>query len=544
MALSNFLANLLRRNLVASILLFTGLASAGLNIDNIRLNANTISTVNSNGDLTFDLNGTGSLILTDLTASRVLVLDASKKVSASAVTGTELGYLTGLSSGIQSQLDLKAPLASPTFSGTITTPLTASRALVTGASSELSASATTATELGYVSGVTSAIQTQMNLKAPLASPTFSGTITTPLTASRALVTGASSELGVSAVTATELGYLSGATSALQTQISGKVSSTGTSGGIPYYSSGTTTASSAALTADQLIKGGGAGAAPATFTACSDGQIIKYASGAPACGSDTSGAGTLTYIAKTSAFTADFAEANAYKVSGASFDITLPTAVGNSGKGFTFVHGGTNLTQVYRFDTNSGQTIGGVADLAYKLVTNQEALTILSDGANWLVTYHYAKTPEASATFTVGAVTTPPTYATTVVVNRATWYRDGKHVYIRYEFQQTGGGGANGTGDYLYPLPANMTIDTTYVTLATGVTWLGGGDSHGYFQCMANSTADFQGSVVPYSSTQFRIYDSAAGATFFGSAGPECNFGATTRLYFGGWAKFPITDWQQ
>ena len=35
----------------------------------------------------------------------------------------------------------------------------------------------TATELNYVGGVTSAIQTQMNLKAPLASPTFTGTAT-------------------------------------------------------------------------------------------------------------------------------------------------------------------------------------------------------------------------------------------------------------------------------------------------------------------------------------------------------------------------------
>jgi len=37
------------------------------------------------------------------------------------------------------------------------------------------------TELQYLDGVTSAIQTQLNAKAPSASPTFSGTITTPLT---------------------------------------------------------------------------------------------------------------------------------------------------------------------------------------------------------------------------------------------------------------------------------------------------------------------------------------------------------------------------
>jgi hypothetical protein len=40
---------------------------------------------------------------------------------------------------------------------------------------------------------------------------------------------------------------------------------GTSGGIPYFSSGTTWASSAALAANALVVGGGAGAAPATIT---------------------------------------------------------------------------------------------------------------------------------------------------------------------------------------------------------------------------------------------------------------------------------------
>ncbi len=37
-----------------------------------------------------------------------------------------------------------------------------------------------ATELAYVDGVTSAIQTQMNTKAPLASPTFTGTVALPV----------------------------------------------------------------------------------------------------------------------------------------------------------------------------------------------------------------------------------------------------------------------------------------------------------------------------------------------------------------------------
>lgn len=104
--------------------------------------------------------------------------------------------------------------------------LTASKAIATNASGRLVAATTTDTELGYLAGVTSAIQTQLNLKAPLASPTFTGTITTPLTANRAVATGASGVLAISATTDTELGYVSGVTSAIQTQLTGKVGTTG------------------------------------------------------------------------------------------------------------------------------------------------------------------------------------------------------------------------------------------------------------------------------------------------------------------------------
>jgi len=55
--------------------------------------------------------------------------------------------------------------------------LTASRALVSGSDKTIASSATTATELGYVNGVTSAIQTQIDLKAPLLSPALTGTPT-------------------------------------------------------------------------------------------------------------------------------------------------------------------------------------------------------------------------------------------------------------------------------------------------------------------------------------------------------------------------------
>ena len=72
---------------------------------------------------------------------------------------------------------------SPTFDGITLSGLTASELISTNASSKLQSLAVATypslIELAYVKGVTSAIQTQLGLKAPLASPTFTGTFTFP-----------------------------------------------------------------------------------------------------------------------------------------------------------------------------------------------------------------------------------------------------------------------------------------------------------------------------------------------------------------------------
>ena len=69
------------------------------------------------------------------------------------------------------------------------TDLTPSRALASDVSGKLSTSNTTLTELNYVNGVTSSIQTQLNTlstnKANLASPNFTGIPTVPTAASGA-----------------------------------------------------------------------------------------------------------------------------------------------------------------------------------------------------------------------------------------------------------------------------------------------------------------------------------------------------------------------
>ena len=58
----------------------------------------------------------------DLTASRAMVVSSGGRPAASSVTATELGYLSGVTSAIQTQLGAKAALAGPALTGTPTAP--------------------------------------------------------------------------------------------------------------------------------------------------------------------------------------------------------------------------------------------------------------------------------------------------------------------------------------------------------------------------------------------------------------------------------------
>lgn len=266
-----------------------------------------------------DVNASAALTLSKLaavTASRALESDGSGIITASAVTSTELGHLSGVTSAIQTQLDAKQPdvlttrgdliyrdatnttarLPVGTANDVLTTDgidvgysklfdanidataaislsklatVTASRALESDGSGLITPSAVTSTELGYLSGVTSAIQTQLDAKIADSILTTRGdliyrdaTNTTArlplgvnnsvlvsagldasyqfiadanigasaaiqfskmqdLTVNRALESNGSGDVSVSAVTSTELGYLSGVTSAIQTQLDAK-----------------------------------------------------------------------------------------------------------------------------------------------------------------------------------------------------------------------------------------------------------------------------------------------------------------------------------
>ena len=110
-----------------------------------------------------------------------------ESTSIGNVSNLEIGYVNGVTSAIQTQIDTKAPLASPTFTGTVTLPA------LTVSSSMLAADAVTSGKIANGTIINedisataeistskiSGLDTALGLKAPLASPTFTGTVTLP-----------------------------------------------------------------------------------------------------------------------------------------------------------------------------------------------------------------------------------------------------------------------------------------------------------------------------------------------------------------------------
>jgi hypothetical protein len=76
------------------------LADDAVGADELAANAVVNASVASGAAIAFSK-------MADLTASRALVSDGSGDVSVSAVTSTEIGYLDGVTSAIQTQLDAK-----------------------------------------------------------------------------------------------------------------------------------------------------------------------------------------------------------------------------------------------------------------------------------------------------------------------------------------------------------------------------------------------------------------------------------------------------
>lgn len=153
---------------------------------------------------------TSTFISTTLTSGRIIVGNSSNVATGVAMSGVIAISNTGVTSHVAGSIVNADVNAAAAVALTKLAATTASRLLVSDASGFITPSTVTSTEAGYLSGVTSAIQTQLESK-----------VTNSFTTNRALTSNGSGNVAVSAVTSTELGYLSGVTSAVQTQLSAK-----------------------------------------------------------------------------------------------------------------------------------------------------------------------------------------------------------------------------------------------------------------------------------------------------------------------------------
>ena len=189
----------------------------------------------------------------ELDALKLGALQATSAVIGT-VSDTEIQYLNGVTSAIQDQLDDKlesataastyAPIASPTFTGTVagitksmvglgnvdnSADLDKPISDLTQAALDFKAPLANPTFTGTVSGIDKSMvglgnvdntadadkpisddtQAALDLKAPLEGPTFTGTVVLPSTTS------------IGTISSTELGYLDGVTSSVQTQLNNR-----------------------------------------------------------------------------------------------------------------------------------------------------------------------------------------------------------------------------------------------------------------------------------------------------------------------------------
>lgn len=240
---------------------------------------------------------------------------------------------------------------------------------------------------------------------------------------------------------------------------------------------------------------------------SDGQVLTADSaqtGGIKWATAASGS-AFSVVSKTTTYSA---VANDYILaSSSSFTITLPTAVGVSGQQIVIQHAGTSLSQVYTLNTTSAQTIGGIASGSYALYTNGEALLVVSDGANWQVESHKTETPWVNGGVIVltGSTTNPTKGVTTV--DQFWWRRIGADMEFRLQYYQSSGG-ASGSGDYIFGIPANAAIDTNVVNANNNV--YGGNNPTAIIDIVGsgtyrNGSASFSVNVYVATSTTIKVF---------------------------------------
>jgi hypothetical protein len=426
----------------------------------------------------------------------------------------------------------------------------------------------------------------------LASPILSGTVTTPLTASRLMVTGASSELAVNSVTATEAGYLSGVTSAIQTQLDAKVAKS------TYSAKGSILAASAASTpADVVIGSNGTiltadsgqstglrwAAAPSggiNYVGNSDfeGNAVTgfstYADAAATTPVDgTGGSPNITFAANSTTplrgtydalLTKDAANRQG---EGVSYDFTIDrsdqasvlllsfdykTSAAYADNDIQcFIYDVTNSRLIYTVPQNlKANTVNDTFQtefqtspdsLSYRLIlhiasTNASAYTVNIDNVR-LGPNQKVVTPVITDWISFTPTVTSSSGTISNVTHTGRWRRVGDSIEAEYRslFSST----SSAFGQPIYSLPSGLSFDGTKL-IVNAIN-----DQLGNSMCLDTGSQVYAGQAQYHSSTQFYVfYDLVAGTA--GSTYAQITNTAPFTFNAGDWIqskiKAPISGW--
>jgi len=250
------------------------------------------------------------------------------------------------------------------------------------------------------------------------------------------------------------------------------------------------------------------------------QFLKVVAGIPAWASLTS----LAVVSKTTTYTATSAD-DIILVDGtsAAWTLSLPAAASNTGKVFYIKRTDSTIANAVTIDPNASETIDGAT--TRPLYTQNEELTIVSDGTNWRVLNHEAETAWATYTPT-GGWTGAVTYA-------GRWRRSGQYAEIYVTVVLSGA--PTGT-QFSASFPSGITFDTTDA--------IGNANASGYVVGSWNArragVSNQSGTTVLLSTSTSSFVASATGASDFTAATIPVTWGNLDTFSF--YCRFKAANW--
>jgi hypothetical protein len=227
-----------------------------------------------------------------------------------------------------------------------------------------------------------------------------------ITASRAVVSDGSGFVSAASTTATEIGYVSGVTSAIQTQIDAKLTSPlTTNGDILYYNSGH----------QRLAKG-------------TDGQVLQLSSGLPSWTAAPAAVDTVVEITNADSPYTALTSTNTLLVDASAGVVTvnLYAVSGNGGKKINIIKTDSS-TNAVTIDGDSAETIDGNATRILRTQYEGREIQVNNSANAWFTINRKNTTPWAGYTPTTNGLGSPLTNV------NVRWKRIGDTVFVTGSF---------------------------------------------------------------------------------------------------------------